>query len=87
MKIGTFLWGTIMTTLGAIAILQGTGAQLDGATLAVMLLLMFAAACTLAALLPSKKEQETLASLSTDTPLFDTQRIEVEPTPSTLNEN
>ncbi|SDU79647.1 hypothetical protein SAMN04489737_0955 [Arcanobacterium phocae] len=58
MKIGTFLWGIVTSLCGIIAILQGTSAQIDTSTLIVVLLLIFAGACTIAALVPARRSAE-----------------------------
>ncbi|WP_216382270.1 hypothetical protein [Arcanobacterium phocae] len=58
MKIGTFLWGIVISLCGIIAILQGTSTQIDISTLIVVLLLIFAGACTIAALVPARRPAE-----------------------------
>ncbi|QJC22212.1 hypothetical protein [Arcanobacterium buesumense] len=87
MKIGTFLWGIVIAVCGAVAIIRGTSTQLDPSTLVIALLLVFAAACTVAAFVPTRRQekepemyaQTAPASHSPTMSPSQTERFEVEP--------
>lgn len=88
MKIGTFLWGIFITLCGSLAIIRGLGTHFDGSTLAVAVLLIFALACTVAALMPQRQPQTMGKPQQPHDPLLFTQPegFEVEPTPHSSHE-
>ena len=57
MRIGTFIWGLIITIIGVLAVLMGSGLHLSVITTAASVLLILAIGFAIAALMPQRKEQ------------------------------